>query len=120
MQAGIQALFTWIPGMGVELADGTRVDPEDVVCIKAEAHYTTVFTADGSYFCALSLSTLEDRLDPEFFLRVHRSHIVNMRHAKSFERLNEQAVIVLGENGGAKRIPVSRGRVRQLKMAFGV
>ena len=96
------------------------LDPEDVVCIKAEAHYTTVYTLEGGYFCALSLSTLEERLDPELFLRVHRSHIVNMRHAKSFERLNEQAVIVLGEDDAARRIPVSRGKVRQLKMALGV
>ena len=95
------------------------LDPADVVCIKAEAHYTTVYTPDGGYFCALSVSALEERLDPELFLRVHRSHIVNMRHAKSFERLNEQAVIVLGEDEAARRIPVSRGKVRQLKTALG-
>ncbi len=96
------------------------VDPRDVVCIKAEAHYTTVYTAEDDYFCALALSILEERLDPNIFLRVHRSHIVNMRHAKSFERLNEQAVIVLGENDNVRRIPVSRGKVRQLKLALGV
>ncbi len=96
------------------------LDPDDVICIKAEAHYTTVFTPEGGYFCALSVSVLEERLDPEVFLRVHRSHIVNMRHAKSFERLNEQAVIVLGEDETARRIPVSRGKVRQLKTALGV
>ena len=96
------------------------LDPDDVICIKAEAHYTTVYTPDGGYFCALSVSALEERLDPEVFLRVHRSHIVNMRHAKSFERLNEQAVIVLGEDETARRIPVSRGKVRQLKTALGV
>ena len=96
------------------------LDPDQVVCIKAEAHYTTVYTPDGGYFCALSVSALEERLDPEVFLRVHRSHIVNMRHAKSFERLNEQAVIVLGEDAGARRVPVSRGKVRQLKTALGV
>ncbi len=96
------------------------IDPDEVVCIKAEAHYTTVNTLTESYFCALSLSVLEERLDPGIFLRVHRSHIVNMRHAKSFERLNEQAVIVLGDDEAVRRIPVSRGKVRQLKMALGV
>ena len=96
------------------------VDPDDVVCIRAEAHYTTVFTANGGYFCALSLSALEGRLDPDTFLRVHRSHIVNMRHATAFERLNEQAVIVVGEPDASRRIPVSRGKIRQLKTALGV
>ena len=96
------------------------LNPDDVICIKAEAHYTTVYTPDGGFFCALSVSALEQRLDPDVFLRVHRSHIVNMRHAKSFERLNEQAVIVLGEDETARRIPVSRGKVRQLKTALGV
>ncbi|MEE8444106.1 MAG: MHYT domain-containing protein [Alphaproteobacteria bacterium] len=92
---------------------------DDVVNIQADAHYTTVFTRTGRYFCPMSLTDLESRLDPTQFLRVHRSHVVNIRHAKSFERQNEHAVILL-DGYDDRPVPVSRGRVTQLRHALGI
>ncbi len=94
------------------------VDLDDVVSIQADAHYSRVFTRTERYFCPMSLTAVEARLDPSRFLRVHRSHIVNIRHAKAFERQNEQAVILLDGLDG-QPVPVSRGRVAQLKTALG-
>lgn len=94
------------------------VDLDDVVSIQADAHYTRVFTRTDRYFCPMSLTAVEARLDPSRFLRVHRSHIVNIRHAKAFERQKEQAVILLDGLDG-QPVPVSRGRVAQLKTALG-
>jgi NO-binding membrane sensor protein with MHYT domain len=94
------------------------VDLDDVVSIQADAHYTRVFTRTERYFCPMSLTAVEARLDPSRFLRVHRSHIVNIRHAKAFERQKEQAVILLDGLDG-QPVPVSRGRVAQLKTALG-
>lgn len=94
------------------------VDLDDVVSIQADAHYTRVFTRTDRYFCPMSLTAMEARLDPAHFLRVHRSHIVNIRHAKAFERQNEQAVILLHGLDG-QPVPVSRGRVALLKTALG-
>lgn len=91
---------------------------DDIVSIQADAHYTTVFTQTGRFFCPMSLTDLEARLDPECFLRVHRSHMVNIRHAKAFERQKEHAVIVL-DGPDDRVVPVSRGRVAQLKTALG-
>jgi len=94
------------------------VDLDDVVSIQADAHYTRVFTRTDRYFCPMSLTAMEARLDPAHFVRVHRSHIVNIRHAKAFERQNEQAVILLHGLDG-QPVPVSRGRVALLKTALG-
>lgn len=92
---------------------------DDIVSIQADAHYTTVFTHAGRFFCPMSLTDLEARLDPERFLRVHRSHMVNIRHAKAFERQKENAVIVL-DGPDDRIVPVSRGRVARIRQALGI
>jgi diguanylate cyclase len=47
----------------------------DIYAIRANAHYTYVHDGEREHFCNLSISTLETRLDPKAFLRVHRSYI---------------------------------------------
>jgi NO-binding membrane sensor protein with MHYT domain len=92
------------------------LDLEAIVSIQAEEHYSRVFTAEASFFCSLSVSELEARLDPETFLRVHRSHIVNLQRATSFERRNDQGVILIE----GREVPVSRSKVPKLRAALGI
>ncbi len=81
------------------------------------------FEADGDYVIAhtertrhalnLSLSRLEERLDPQRFVRVHRAHIVNLDHVRAFKRDsrgNLEAELVNGQ-----RVPVSRARAQELR-----
>jgi NO-binding membrane sensor protein with MHYT domain len=95
------------------------LDMESVVSVRADAHYTRIHDGNESYFCSLSLSELEARLDPQIFLRVHRSYIVNLRHARSFERRNEQGLIRLAGRA-APSVPVSRRNVPKLRSALGL
>jgi NO-binding membrane sensor protein with MHYT domain len=95
------------------------LDLDRIVGIRADAHYTCVYDGTESYFCSLSLSELEARLDPAKFLRVHRSYIVNIRHAESFERHNEQGLIHL-TGTAAPSVPVSRRNVHKLRSALGL
>lgn len=84
------------------------LDVADVAFLEAEGHYTRVHTADGQRFCQLSFAELLRRLDPAGFLRVHRSYIVNLRHADAIARADGTWAIIMA--GGA-RVPVSRARV---------
>ena len=95
------------------------LDLGDVVSIQAEGHYTRVYDGQENYFCSISLSELESRLDPDTFLRVHRSHIVNLDYAKSLERRREQALIRL-DAASAPSVPVSRRNVSKLRTALGI
>jgi len=52
------------------------VQVNDIVWIEADGDYTSLHTNSGIHLCNLSLNTLEDRLDPSRFLRVHRSYII--------------------------------------------
>ena len=58
---------------------------DDIFAIRANAHYTYVHDGEQEYFCNLSISALEARLDPRPFLRVHRSHIVSVRPNRARE-----------------------------------
>lgn len=95
------------------------LDLDDVVHLKAEGHYTNVYTEQQSYLCNLSLSDLETRLDLAKFVRVHRSHMVNVRFASALERIEDQCLLVMRASKEA-RIPVSRSNVSKLKSMFGL
>ncbi len=95
------------------------LDLEQIVSIQAEAHYTRVSDGAETYFCSFSLSELEARLDPAVFLRVHRSHIINLKHARAFEKHREQALVRLDGDAGAS-VPVSRRNVPRLREALGL
>jgi len=83
----------------------------------------TQFEADGDYVIAhadgtthvlhLSLSRLEERLDPKVFVRVHRAHLVNLAQVRAFKpdvRGNLEAHFVDGS-----RVPVSRSRAKDIR-----
>lgn len=53
-----------------------RVAAADIEHIEAERDYMRLFTGGRSYLLHQTISTLEQRLDPQKFLRIHRSHIV--------------------------------------------
>jgi len=48
--------------------------------IQAAADYVTVHVGTRQFMLGVPLSDLEARLDPNTFLRVHRSHLVNLDH----------------------------------------
>jgi DNA-binding LytR/AlgR family response regulator len=61
----------------------------------------------------LSLSRLETRLDSRRFVRVHRTHIVNLEQVRAFRpdpRGNLEAELLDGA-----RVPVSRARAQELR-----
>lgn len=95
------------------------IDLADVQLIKAEGHYSTLFTSEGNYLCNLSLSDLEGRLNARFFVRVHRSYIANMRYAKSFKKINEISHLVM-DSSHELEIPISRTHVNEVKRLLGL
>jgi two-component system, LytTR family, response regulator len=55
-----------------------QIPIEDVERIEGAGDYSEVHCASERYLVDLRLKTLDERLDDERFLRVHRSHIVNL------------------------------------------
>jgi len=94
------------------------VEAEDVLRLHSDGHYTRVVTAAANQFCNLSISDLEARLNAEHFMRVHRSHIVNLRHVAQLLRHDGRLVLTL--HGDATEVPVSRTSSRALMARLGM
>ena len=95
------------------------VDVPSVSFIRSEGHYTWVHTGQGSQFCNLNMGDIESRLDPQLFLRVHRSYIVNLSHVD--EIIRDDGRMTLRMMGPAPiEIPVSRGSAPKLLEQLGL
>jgi two-component system response regulator AlgR len=57
-------------------AELIRVAAMDIERIEADRDYMRLHTSGRSYLLHQTISTLEQRLDPQQFQRIHRSHIV--------------------------------------------
>jgi diguanylate cyclase len=90
----------------------------DIYAIRANAHYTYVHDGEKEYFCTLSISALEARLDPKAFLRVHRSYIVSVDRIARVKRSGEAGIAELGLPVRCT-IPIARAHYRQVKLRIG-
>ena len=89
------------------------VDVENIDWIGAEGNYARLHVGNDSHLVRETMSSLEDRLDPERFLRIHRSTIVNIDRIKELEPLYQGDYLVILRNG--TRLPSSRAYRERLR-----
>jgi two-component system LytT family response regulator len=79
----------------------------DIRWISAEENYVRICTQTETHLLRETMARLEEKLDPDMFLRVHRSSIVNLQHVKEVrtEADGEYAVVLV--NG--EKLTMSRG-----------
>jgi DNA-binding LytR/AlgR family response regulator len=83
--AGVAAPYLKFFRAGI--GDTVRIVPVDEVThLQAQDKYVSLYTADGEQLIRISLKELIDQLDPNLFVQVHRSTIVNMRAVESADR----------------------------------
>jgi NO-binding membrane sensor protein with MHYT domain len=87
---------------------------DDVVAIHANAHYTYIFNGSDKLFCPLAIGDVESRLDSARFVRIHRSHIVNIDRVVGYRRSGDNELVAL-QASHDYAVPVSRSRIGPLK-----
>ena len=87
---------------------------EEVVAVHANAHYTYVFDGNDKLFCPLAIGDVESRLDNSHFVRVHRSHIVNIDRVVGYKRSGDNELVEMAAPHHYL-VPVSRSRIGSLK-----
>jgi two-component system LytT family response regulator len=75
--------------------------------------YVTLWTPTKQYLVSVRLSDLEGRLKGANFLRIHRSHLVNLEYVASIEQYDTARVQVVMKNG--VRIVASRMGSKRLR-----
>ena len=100
----------------VLIRDGAqlRVLPlAEVDYIEAQADYVAFHHAGRDHLKTQRISELEEQLDPQQFVRVHRSFILNLAQLQGVERTESNAYAARLRSG--KRIPVSRSGYERLR-----
>jgi len=92
-----------------------RLRLSEVRSIRANAHYTYVSDGQQEFFCKLPISTIEATLDPQRFMRVHRSYIVAIDHVGNLRRQGENGLVELNGALVQSDIPVARARLPLLR-----
>jgi diguanylate cyclase len=99
----------------VESEGATRLFPvTDIHAVQATAHYSIVYDGQREHFSPWSITEMETKLDPDIFVRVHRSHIVCMSKVKTLRKSGDGALVDVGI-GITRSIPVSRNHYAELK-----
>jgi two-component system LytT family response regulator len=97
--------------------DGDRsvlLNTSDVLWIEAEDYYVLVHAKRGRHMIRATLASLEERLDPRVFLRVHRAAIVNRDEIRE---VRDDGHLVIQLSNGAE-VAVSRSRRRHVEPAL--
>lgn len=118
---GVKSLLDGIPKsprpLAIGLAGNSLIfDPAEIDWIEAQDYYATVHAGGHGYLVRESLASLESRLDPECFVRVHRSAMVNLAAIRSIDAGSNGDAIVLLRDGTA--VPLSRRRRRHVADAL--
>jgi two-component system LytT family response regulator len=96
--------------------DRGRIIPvtiDDIDRLEADDDYVAVHTRGRRHLVYLGMNEFEARLDPQRFLRIHRSHIVNLDHVAAMEPFDATRMQVTMRDGA--KIVASRTRSRELR-----
>ena len=91
-----------------------QVDVADVLFFQADDKYTCVRTASAEHLIRTTITELAAQLDPERFVQVHRSTIVNLDHLAGTRR-DELSRLFVRMRGHPGELPVSRAYVHLFK-----
>ena len=90
--------------------DEIAIKPKDIVYLISEDNYVELNYLDSGhtkkYLIRSTLSKMQDTLDPKYFVRCHRSYLINLTQVVSYHK--KQGRISIQLRGIEGEIPVSR------------
>jgi two-component system LytT family response regulator len=100
----------------VVVKDGVRINiiPADTIkWIEAQDDYVMIHSEGGKFLKKKTMRYFEDHLDPNLFIRIHRSSIINIDFIKQMELYEKDSYRVILKND--KLLPVSKTGLQKLK-----
>jgi DNA-binding LytR/AlgR family response regulator len=93
-------------------------DSSEIAALRAEGHYTVLYSGRNKYFCPWSISEADSRLSAHQFIRVHRSYLVNPAFVRDFQRTKDTGVCLFRDTECLSKVPVSRSRLADVRRAL--
>ena len=70
------------------------VDIRDIILVQREEGSTVIYTAKDSFSTSAGLGEIEEKLDPQQFMRSHKSYIINVSQIRKIEPYGRWTYIV--------------------------
>ena len=96
------------------------VDLSDIAAIRAEGHYTIIYTGAEKLFCPWSISEAASRLRGSPFMRTHRSYLLNPAFVQEFRRTKDTGLCLLKGSASLSKVPVSRSCLGAVRKSLNV
>jgi len=94
----------------------TLVDPAEIIYLESDSNYTSIFLKSGQKFLiSKTLKSLEERLNPVDFCRVHSAYLVNLNEIEQYVRGDGGTLVMKNKTS----IPVSRSHKQTLMDMLG-
>ena len=104
----------------VVVKDGARVHVIPVARLdyaEAQDDYVSLHSEGKTYLKQQTISALESALDPQLFIRIHRSYLVNLSRVARIEPYGKESRLAILTDG--TQLPVSRAGYDRLKSLLG-
>ncbi|MDD2196970.1 MAG: LytTR family DNA-binding domain-containing protein, partial [Bacteroidales bacterium] len=85
----------------------------DIYCIEAQDDYIFIYSTQGRYIKKQTMKSIEKRLNPVQFIRVHRSYIANVLQIDKLEPYEKDSFIAILKND--KKVKVSAAGYKLLR-----
>ncbi|GAA4169589.1 MULTISPECIES: LytR/AlgR family response regulator transcription factor [Sphingobacterium] len=91
--------------------DFVRIMCKDIIYIQSWGNYVKIFTTSGSFVSSLTTAEMEQKLDKDLFMRIHKSHIVSLERVSKIS--GGSAELDSGE-----KLPIGSTYRRELLLYF--
>jgi DNA-binding LytR/AlgR family response regulator len=105
-----------LSGLTSKVRDQIVVIPMDeVIHISSEGGLNFIHSARGKFLTDFTLDELEQRLDPDKFLRIYRGHIVALKHIRALVPWAEGKFQVILDDDAKTHLSLSRYRLAEMR-----
>lgn len=85
----------------------------NIVHLEASKDYTIISTNKDQFVSSTGISKLEEKLDPDLFIRIHRSTIINIEKLVEIEKFGNSGLAAKMDNG--KVFTISRSYTKAIR-----
>jgi two-component system LytT family response regulator len=100
----------------VVIKDGGKINiipVNDIRWIEAQDDYVMIHSNQGKFLKQKTMKYFEDHLEETQFVRIHRSHIINLSYLQHLEQQETDSYKIILKNG--TELPVSKSGLTRLK-----
>ncbi|PIQ33598.1 MAG: DNA-binding response regulator [Bacteroidetes bacterium CG18_big_fil_WC_8_21_14_2_50_41_14] len=100
---------------------GNKIDviPVDtIIRVEAQDDYVEIHNEKGKFLKYDTMNFLEKCLPEDIFVRVHRSHIININLIEKMEKYGKDSYLIIMKD--KSKVNVSKSRVKELKEQLGI